>query len=81
MTARSRFRAEPSYEAMAKAAGWSFSYGQNNTLTWFRHPKVNEWKRAAGDGFACERADGGLDPEYIMAGSAREACEMDGLIP
>ena len=70
---------EPDYETLAKEAGWTFSYGQNNRLKYFRHPKAHEFKRLPNGKYACERADGALDPEYIMADSAKHACEIDNL--
>jgi hypothetical protein len=77
------------YESLAKAAGWQVCHNKRflppyykesyDVEDWFRHPKDGEWKRNADGSFACIRADGSLDPEYIMASSAKEACEKDGL--
>jgi hypothetical protein len=77
------------YEALAKAAGWTFmrqtryrapDYKETYEVEyWFRHPKDGEWKRNADGTYAGERANGALDPEYVTVDTAKEACEKDGL--
>jgi hypothetical protein len=77
------------YEDIAKAAGWQVRHNVRcrppdfkesyPVEDWFRHPKDGEWKRNPDGSYVGERANGAIDPEYIFASSAKEACEKDGL--